>query len=85
MVNRSSTPALKPAQERATIGGTTCTYEEGCAAFEAEATIPTGATFNEAFILWLQERLDSSDDCLPGLSRRSPSGKESSLGSFELL
>jgi hypothetical protein len=32
-----------------------------------KATVPFGATFAEAFILWLQERLGSSDDNFPGL------------------
>ena len=51
-----------------TIGGTTGTYNEDArAAFETEATVPAGATFNEAFILWLQARLSSADTSLPGL------------------
>jgi hypothetical protein len=37
------------------------------AMFEAEATIPAGMTYNGASIKWLQERLSSSADNLPGL------------------
>jgi hypothetical protein len=70
------------------IGGTTGTYNEDArAAFEAEATVPAGATFNEAFILWLQARLSSADDNLPGLmqafAEAEGADKWSSLGSFD--
>lgn len=55
-----SQQSLRHASFRA-ISGTTGMYEEDArAAFEVEATIPTNATFNEAFILWLQARLSST-------------------------
>lgn len=37
------------------------------ALFAAEATIPAGSSYNEAFILWLQARLSSAQTDLPGL------------------
>src|SRR5688572_13833988 len=62
-----SQQSLRHASFRA-IGGTAGTYNDDArAAFEAEATIHATATYNEAFILWLQERLGSSTADLPGL------------------
>jgi hypothetical protein len=34
--------------------------------FEAEATIPAGSTWNEAFLIWLNTRLAASHSSLPG-------------------
>lgn len=62
-----SQQSLRHASFRA-IGGTAGTYgDDARAAFEAEATIPAGATYNEAFMLWLQDRLGSTTPNLPGL------------------
>ena len=74
-----------------TISSTTGnTYNEAArAAFETEATIPAGATFNEAFILWLQARLSSSDTSLPGLMAAFAADQSvdnwNSVGSFDPL
>lgn len=70
------------------IGGTTGSLNEDMlAAFAAEAVIPAGASFNGAFILWLQARLSSADDSLPGLmqafAEANGAHNWSSLGSFD--
>ena len=70
------------------IGGTASTYEDDArAAFEAEATIPAGATFNEAMMLWLQERLGSSaaniNDLLAEWAAAEGAANASSIGSFD--
>jgi hypothetical protein len=58
----------RQASFRTIAGDTTHTYNgDARAAFEAEATVPAGATYNGAFILWLQARLTSSETSLPGL------------------
>lgn len=55
-----SQQGLRQASFRA-IGGTTSDYNgDARAAFEAEATIPAGSTFNEAFLIWLKTRNSSS-------------------------
>ena len=41
--------------------------DEQRAAFEAEATVPAGASYNGAFIAWLQNRLSSSKTSINGL------------------
>jgi hypothetical protein len=55
-------------------------------AFEAEATIPAGSTYNEAMILWLQTRLGSADDNLANLMQAFAEANGavnwSSLGTF---
>lgn len=62
-----SQQGLRHASFRA-IASTELTYDgDARAAFEAEATIHATATYNEAFILWLQDRLSSSTADLPGL------------------
>jgi hypothetical protein len=44
-----------------TIASSATTHDGDMRAmFEAEATIPAGSTYNEAFILWLQERTGSA-------------------------
>lgn len=50
------------------IAGTTGAYTgDARAAFEAEATIPAGASYNGAMIAWLQDRLTSTNPNLNGL------------------
>lgn len=50
------------------IGSTTGSYtEDARAAFEVEATVPSGAAYNGAMIAWLQDRLVSSNGSLNGL------------------
>ena len=78
---------LRQASARA-IAGTALTYNGDMRAmFEAEATIPAGATYNGAMILWLQARLSSSDTNLPGLMAAFAAAEGahgwSSLGSFD--
>ena len=70
------------------IAGTNGSYnEDAMAAFRAEADIPARATFNEAFMRWLQFRLASTDTNLNSLmtafavARGAPSW--SALGSIE--
>ena len=70
------------------IGGTTGSLNEDMyAAFQAEATIPAGTSFNGAFILWLQVRLSSSETDLPGLMQAFAEANNafnwSSMGSFD--
>lgn len=70
------------------IGGTASTYNEDArAAFEAEATVPATATWNEAFMLWLQSRLSTSHDNLLDLMQEFATANGafnwSSLGPFE--
>jgi hypothetical protein len=78
---------LRHASFRA-IGGTAGTYEgDARAAFEVEATIPAGSTFNEAFILWLQARLGSTDtnlqDLMQAFAEQEGAHNWSCLGSFD--
>ena len=50
------------------VATTTLTHNGDLRAmFQAEATIAAGMTYNGAFIKWLQARLISSADNLPGL------------------
>ena len=64
----SSNQGLRHASFQTISSTTGNTYNEAArAAFETEATVPAGATFNEAMILWLQARLSSVDTNLPGL------------------
>lgn len=50
------------------ISGTEGTYDEDSrAAFATEALVFPGDTYNEAWIKWLQVRLDSTDENLPNL------------------
>lgn len=82
----STQQGLRQASFRA-IGGTVGTYQgDSRAAFEAEATVPATATYNEAWLLWLQFRLSSTDQNLPGLMQEfavaNGAHNWSSLGSF---
>lgn len=62
-----SQQSLRHASFRA-IGSTAGSYgDDARAAFEAEATIGAGQTYNEAFMLWLQDRLTSTATNLPDL------------------
>lgn len=72
------------------ISGTDGTYEsDSRAAFEVEATIPAGSTYNEAFIIWLQTRLSSSEtnllDLMNAFAVSEGADTWSSLGSFDPL
>ena len=83
----STQQGLRQASFRA-IGGTAGTYNgDSRAAFEAEATVPAGSTYNEAWLLWLQARLGSSEENLPGLMHAfavaNGAHNWSSLGSFD--
>lgn len=71
-----------------TIASTTETYNGDMRAmFAAEATLAAGQTYNGALISWLQERLGSSDNNLPGLMQAFAEAESahnwSSLGTFE--
>ena len=72
------------------IGGTAGTYNgDARAAFEAEATVPAGATFNGAFYAWLEVRLGLSNSgrTLDGLKTQfailNGAHNWSSLGLFD--
>jgi hypothetical protein len=80
--------SARQASFRAIHGGTRRDYNgDARAAFEAEATIPARAIFNDAFIIWLRTRLSSSDESLPGLMQAFAEANGayswSSLGSFD--
>lgn len=81
-----SQQSLQQASFRA-ISGTTLDYNgDAYAAFQTEATIPAGAQFNEAFLIWLRVRLGVEDGDLPGLmqafAEQEGAHNWSSLGSF---
>lgn len=70
-----------------TIGGTTGTLEQDMlAAFAASDPVRDSGTFNERFMLWLQDRLSSTDTNLLNLMQAFAESKSahnwSSLGTF---
>lgn len=77
---------LRHASARA-IAGTADTYDGDLfAMFEAEATVPPGSTFNEAFLLWLNERNTAADTNIADAMQRFATSQSaynwSSLGTF---
>ena len=80
----------RQASFRTIHGGAGGTYNEDArAAFEIEAVVPAGATFNGAMVKWLQARLSSADDNLAnlqqGFAAQQGAVNWSSLGSFDPL
>lgn len=81
-----SQQGLRQASFRA-IGSTTGTLEQDMlAAFAASTPTRVVGTFDERLMLWLQDRLSSSDTNLPGLMQAFAASKSagnwSSLGTF---
>lgn len=83
-----SQQGLRQESFRAIHGGDPLSYNgDARAAFETEATVPAGATYNGAFILWLQARLTSENASLNGLmaefAAAEGADKWSSVGAFD--